>query len=157
MTIRASNLTNRFNGHTVVNAVSLNMVKGAIVGLLGPNAVGKTTTIRMLCGILDRDEGQVRINGAPADQAKTEFGYVAQHFGQYEELAVWENLAFYAHMYNVTDKHRLSSLLDRYALAPLAGELCRECSVILKSSQHAILFNGHQCKMHSSRQAAFNR
>ena len=59
---------------------------------------------------------------------KTDFGYVAQHFGQYEELSVWENLTFYARMYNVTDEHRLSSLLDRYALAPFKNQMAGSLS-----------------------------
>jgi len=86
--------------------------------LLGPNAAGKTTLIRMLCGIIKSDEGEVTINNMSVDKAKTDFGYVAQHFGQYEELSVWENVKFYASMYDVYDKQYLLSLLERYALTP---------------------------------------
>lgn len=114
--IKAFNLTKRFTGNTVVNAVSLNIDKGKIFGLLGPNAAGKTTIIRMLCGIIKSDEGEIKINNMGVEQAKTDFGYVAQHFGQYEELSVWENLKFYASMYDVTDKQHLLSLLERYGL-----------------------------------------
>ena len=114
--IKASSLTKRFNKLTAVNAVSLNVDKGQIFGLLGPNAAGKTTVIRMLCGIIECDEGEVRINAMSVNRAKSDFGYVAQHFGQYEDLSVWENLKFYASMYDVTDEQRLSSLLDRYDL-----------------------------------------
>ena len=116
--IQAINLTKRFSGNTAVNAVSLNIDKGKIFGLLGPNAAGKTTVIRMLCGIINSDEGEVKINNMSVEQAKTDFGYVAQHFGQYEELSVWENLKFYASMYNVTDEEHLLYLLDRYHLTP---------------------------------------
>jgi len=56
-------------------------------------------------------------------QAKADFGYVAQHFSLYEELSVWENLEFYAHMYNISDEKRLSSLLDRYDLAAFKNQL----------------------------------
>lgn len=125
--IQAINLTKRFNGNTVVNAVSLNIDKGKIFGLLGPNAAGKTTIIRMLCGIIKSDGGEIKINNMSVDKAKTDFGYVAQHFGQYEELSVWENLKFYASMYDVTDKERLHYLLERYHLTQYkkkrAGEL----------------------------------
>ena len=114
--IQATNLSKQFNGTTVVNAVSLNVDKGKIFGLLGPNAAGKTTIIRMLCGIIKSDGGEVTINGMGVEQAKTDFGYVAQHFGQYEELSVWENLKFYASMYDVTDEPHLLLLLDRYGL-----------------------------------------
>ena len=116
--IQATNLTKRYNGNTVVNSVSLNIEKGKIFGLLGPNAAGKTTIIRMLCGIIKSDGGEIKINNMSVDKAKNDFGYVAQHFGQYEELSVWENLKFYASMYDVTDKERLNYLLDRYHLTP---------------------------------------
>lgn len=116
--IQADNLTKRFSGSTAVNAVSLNVEKGKIFGLLGPNAAGKTTVIRMLCGIINSDEGNVTINNMSVEKAKTDFGYVAQYFGQYEELSVWENLKFYASMYEVSDEHYLISLLERYDLLP---------------------------------------
>ena len=114
--IQAFNLTKIFDHRTVVNDTSLHVEKGRIFGLLGPNAAGKTTIMRMLCGIIKSDGGVVKINGMNIDQAKMDFGYVAQHFGQYEELSVWENLKFYASMYNVTDQQHLSDLLDRYDL-----------------------------------------
>jgi len=114
--IKADHLTKRFNKKTAVNDVSLDVAKGQIFGLLGPNAAGKTTVIRMLCGIIECDEGEVRLNDMSIKRAKTDFGYVAQHFGQYEELSVWENLQFYARIYNVTDEQWLNSLLDRYDL-----------------------------------------
>ena len=114
--IQASNLTKRYNHHAVVNDVSLHVKQGQIFGLLGPNAAGKTTIMRMLCGIITSDEGEVKINDMDIEQAKMDFGYVAQHFGQYEELSVWENLKFYASMYKVTDEQPLFALLDRYGL-----------------------------------------
>jgi len=120
--IEAINLTKRFNGNVVVNAVSLNIDKGNIFGLLGPNAAGKTTVIRMLCGIIKSDGGEIKINKVSIDKAKNDFGYVAQHFGQYEELSVWENLKFYASMYDVTDKVHLEYLLERYHLTPFKNK-----------------------------------
>ena len=116
--IHATNLTKRFKALTAVDGVSLHVAKGQIFGLLGPNAAGKTTLIRMLCGIIRGDEGTVRIDGMSVAKAKKHFGYVAQHFGQYEELSVWENLKFYAQMYGMKDEHRLRNLLQRYALEP---------------------------------------
>lgn len=114
--IQAVNLTKHFGELIAVNTVTLNVGKGKIFGLLGPNAAGKTTIMRMLCGLLKSDEGEVKINGMDIDQAKMDFGYVAQHFGQYEELSVWENLKFYASMYEVTEEQHLLTLLDRYDL-----------------------------------------
>ena len=121
--IRATHLTKRYKQHTVVNDVSLNINKGVIFGLLGPNAAGKTTVIRMLCGIIEANEGEIRINGNTLWQAKSDFGYVAQYFGQYEELSVWENLKFYARMYDVTDEEWLLSLMSRYGLTPFKDQL----------------------------------
>ncbi len=116
--IQANNITKRFGNKTAVDSLTLQVDEGQIFGLLGPNASGKTTTIRMLCGIISCDQGEISINDMPIRDAKTDFGYVAQHFGQYEELTVWENLTFYARMYNVTDTGHLSALLKRYHLTP---------------------------------------
>ena len=125
--ISCKHLTKRFNEKVAVNDVSLNIKAGQIFGLLGPHAAGKTTIIRLLSGTLSADEGDISINGLQINQAKCDFGYVAQHFGQYEELSVWENVQFYASLYNVNDKPRLMLLLERYELLPYinhrAGEL----------------------------------
>ncbi len=116
--IKAQGLTKYFQQNTAVSNLDLEVKKGEIFGLLGPNAAGKTTTIRMLCGILSPDEGTILINELPIRKAKKAFGYVAQYFGQYEELSVWENLRFYAQMYGVHDVQRLNYLLERYHLSP---------------------------------------
>jgi len=116
--IEAKQLIKSFKGVRRVDKVSLRVEKGQIFGLLGPNAAGKTTVIRMLCGIMDVDSGEIQINGSSVEQAKHDFGYVAQYFGQYAELTVWENLKFYAEMYGVKDEAHLQGLLERYQLAP---------------------------------------
>jgi ABC-type multidrug transport system ATPase subunit len=121
--IRDAHLTKRYKQRTVVDNVSLNIDKGTIFGLLGPNAAGKTTVIRMLCGIIKADSGEISINRSNVDEAKSDFGYVAQYFGQYEELSVWENLKFYARMYAVTDEKWLLSLINRYGLTPFKNQL----------------------------------
>ena len=114
--IQADKLVKSFNKIRRVDTVSLEVKKGEIFGLLGPNAAGKTTVIRMLCGIMRPDSGEILINNRSIQQAKQEFGYVAQYFGQYAELSVWENLKFYAEMYGVNDKKHLNGLLERYGL-----------------------------------------
>ena len=114
--IKASHLSKSFNKLLAVNDVSLDIKKGQIFGLLGPNAAGKTTVIRILCGIIQPDKGEVAINDVSVAKAKSSFGYVAQYFGQYAGLTVTENLEFYAQMYGVTDKKRLNYLLQRYEL-----------------------------------------
>ncbi|MFT4582557.1 MAG: ABC-2 type transport system ATP-binding protein [Gammaproteobacteria bacterium] len=133
--ISASHLIKRFNGRNVVDDVSLNVGNGQIFGLLGPNAAGKTTVIRMLCGLVKCDEGTVTINDMSITQAKIDLGYVAQHFGQYEELSVWENLKFYAQMYGVTDELNLASLLDRYHLT------------VFKHQRAGLLSGGYQRRL----------
>ncbi len=116
--IQADKLVKSFKGIRRVDEISIDVKKGEIFGLLGPNAAGKTTIIRMLCGIMEADSGSVCINNTSIDKAKREFGYVAQYFGQYGELSVWENLRFYAEMYGVHDNKHLQSLLERYQLTP---------------------------------------
>ena len=114
--IKADNLVKNFKNVKAVDGVSINVDGGQIFGLLGPNAAGKTTLIRMLCGIIKADSGSIQIAQTSVDKAKQNFGYVAQYFGQYEELSVWENLNFYARMYGVQDEVLLQQLLDRYEL-----------------------------------------
>ena len=71
--IQTINLSKRFKKHIAVNNVSLNVDAGIILGLLGPNAAGKTTVIRMLCGLIKPDEGEIRINNMSVEQAKNNF------------------------------------------------------------------------------------
>ena len=121
--ISASDLSKRYGATTAVDSLSLQVARGEIFGLLGPNAAGKTTAIRMLCGIIECDEGEVKIGGKNVQDAKQNFGYVAQYFGQYEELSVWENLNFYAQMYGIKDPQRLEQLLQRYELEAFKHQL----------------------------------
>lgn len=121
--IKVSRISKHFKKVLAVNNVSLTVEKGHIFGLLGPNAAGKTTLIRILCGIIKADQGKIIINGLSSQKAKPIFGYVAQYFGQYEGLTVWENLVFYAQMYNITDQKRLNYLLQRYDLSQFKDSL----------------------------------
>ena len=121
--IQARNLIKKYGKLTVVDDVTLAVDEGMIFGLLGPNGAGKTTVIRLLCGLLKSDAGEIRINDMIVNHAKKDFGYVAQHFGQYEELSAWENLRFYARMYEVRDERWLSQLLQRYGLSPFKNHL----------------------------------
>ena len=114
--IQVINLTKKFKDFTVLNNVSLSVENGKIFGLLGPNGAGKTTLIRVMAGIIKSDSGEAKINNTEIQKAKKDFGYVAQHFGQYEELTVWENIKFYAQMYGIVDEIHLKSLMDRYNL-----------------------------------------
>lgn len=98
-------LVKRFGGKTVVDHVSMTVEQGEIVGFLGPNGSGKTTTIRMMCGLLTPDEGGGRVLGydlvTEALKIKREVGYMTQRFSFYEDLTIAENLEFVARLYEL--------------------------------------------------------
>lgn len=103
--IECDGLTKRFGHFTAVDHVSLKVEKGSIFGFLGPNGSGKTTVIRMLCGLLEPTEGRARIGGfdvvEQTEQIKHLIGYMSQKFSLYDELTVHENLAFYSRLYGL--------------------------------------------------------
>lgn len=120
ITIETHNLTRRFGGLVAVDQLNLSINSGEIFGLLGPNAAGKSTTIRLLAGILQPDSGEASILGldlfTQTELIKQRIGYVAQQFSLYPDLTVFENITFYAGLYGVDDKKRLYDLLDLYDL-----------------------------------------
>lgn len=121
-------LTKRFGDKTVVDHFDIAVPKGAIYGFLGPNGSGKTTTIRMLCGLLLPDEGEGQCLGfdvrREAGKIKAEVGYMTQKFSLYEDLTIRENLDFVARMYGVRDrKKRVDGALADLGLADRAGQL----------------------------------
>ncbi|MBN9333152.1 ABC transporter ATP-binding protein [Devosia sp.] len=121
-------LTKRFGDKTVVDHFDIAVPKGAIYGFLGPNGSGKTTTIRMLCGLLVPDAGEGQCLGfdvrRDAGRIKAEVGYMTQKFSLYEDLTIRENLDFVARMYRVKDrKNRVDGALADLGLADRAGQL----------------------------------
>ena len=125
-------LTKSFDGHEVVHDLSLQVKKGAIYGFLGPNGSGKTTTIRMLCGLLTPDRGEGTCLGydirTQADEIKLHVGYMTQRFSLYQDLSVRENLEFVARLYGMPDPEGASrEMIKRLGLngreKQLAGEL----------------------------------
>jgi ABC-2 type transport system ATP-binding protein len=98
-------LTKSFDGHTVVRDLSMQVRRGTIFGFLGPNGSGKTTTIRMLCGLLTPDEGSGTCLGfdirRETDKIKRRVGYMTQRFSLYQDLSVRENLEFIARIYGI--------------------------------------------------------
>jgi ABC-2 type transport system ATP-binding protein len=102
---------------------------GQIFGFLGPNAAGKTTTIRMLAGILQPSEGEGSVLGfdlnREAESIKRQIGYVAQHFGLYDNLTAAENLEFYASVYGGAEPRLRKRLMDRYGFAPYRDVLAK--------------------------------
>jgi ABC-2 type transport system ATP-binding protein len=132
--VDAQGLTRRFGAVTAVDQLTLRIAPGEVFGLLGPNGSGKTTTIRMLCGLLEPTAGSATVAGidvavAP-EQVKRRIGYMSQRFGLYEDLTVAENLEFYGGIYGLPQAARAARSseviafleLDR-RLSQLAGEL----------------------------------
>ncbi len=125
-------LTKSFGDKRVVNELTLQVARGEIFGFLGPNGSGKTTSIRMLCGLLIPDAGSGSCLGYDVinetSQIKREVGYMTQRFSLYEDLSVQENLEFVARIYGVPKRAQVvSAALDRLGLAhrrdQLAGTL----------------------------------
>ncbi|MHA6644248.1 ABC transporter ATP-binding protein [Mesorhizobium sp. A623] len=98
-------LVKRFGDKTVVDHVTMNVAQGEIVGFLGPNGSGKTTTIRIMCGLLTPDEGEGTVLGlnirTDSLKIKREVGYMTQRFSFYEDLTIGENLEFVARLYQL--------------------------------------------------------
>ena len=105
--IDVEGLTKSFGGHVVVRDLSMRVKRGTIYGFLGPNGSGKTTTIRMLCGLLRPDAGHGTCLGydilTESDEIKLHVGYMTQRFSLYQDLSVRENLEFVARLYGVRD------------------------------------------------------
>jgi ABC-2 type transport system ATP-binding protein len=130
--IEVRGLTKRFGTRTVVDQLDIEVARGEICGFLGPNGSGKTTTIRMLCGLLTPDGGSGTCLGldirTQARQIKRRVGYMTQKFGLYEDLSIAENLDFVARVYGMRERRQtVKQALDRLGLAgrrdQLAGSL----------------------------------
>lgn len=126
-------LTKRFGEFTAVDRVSFQVGEGEIFGFLGPNGSGKTTTIRMLLGLLLPSAGQARVLGYDAvqetERIRARSGYMSQQFALYDELTAWENLVFYAGVYGIRDPHRLAEVQDRLGLSAIAAERAGELPI----------------------------
>ncbi len=124
--IIARDLTKRFDGFTAVDHISFSIQAGEVVGYLGPNGSGKTTTIRMLLGLLRPSEGQATVLGydivSQSERIRERSGYMSQRFALYHDLTVGENLAFYAGVYGIGERQRLEEVLDMIGLTDLKTE-----------------------------------
>jgi ABC-2 type transport system ATP-binding protein len=125
-------LTRRFGDFTAVDHVSFTVYGGEVVGYLGPNGSGKTTTIRMLLGLLIPSEGQAQVLGfdvlKQAEEIRSHVGYMSQKFALYHDLTVLENMEFYAGVYGVRERARVDEVLDLVGLAGLKDEMAGELS-----------------------------
>jgi ABC-2 type transport system ATP-binding protein len=127
--IVARGLTKRFGQLTAVDHLDLTVRRAEVYGFLGPNGCGKSTTIRMLCGLLSATEGTIRVLGhelpAEAEAVKRRIGYMTQKFSLYEDLDVAENLQFLAAVYGLEGqraRQRIDRLFDQYQLRELRGQ-----------------------------------
>jgi ABC-2 type transport system ATP-binding protein len=130
--IDVAGLSKSFSGREVVHDLSMQVKRGTIYGFLGPNGSGKTTTIRMLCGLLTPDAGEGTCLGydirRDADKIKRQVGYMTQRFSLYQDLSVRENLEFVARLYGIRNaKDAAREMIKRIGLTgreeQLAGEL----------------------------------
>lgn len=130
--IDVQHLTKSFGGRKVVDDLSMSVKKGRIHGFLGPNGSGKTTTIRMLCGLLTPDSGTGTCLGldilTQSDRIRRRVGYMTQKFSLYQDLSIRENLEFVARVYGLADpRGKAGDAIERLGLKgrerQLAGEL----------------------------------
>jgi len=123
-------LTKSFGPLVAVDALNLSIRRGEVFGLLGPNGSGKTTTIRMLCGLMEPSAGSAQVVGfdvaKEAEQIRRRIGYMSQRFGLYDDLTVEENIRFYATIYGLRGaqrSRRIGELGDELDLRPRIDQL----------------------------------
>jgi ABC-2 type transport system ATP-binding protein len=128
--VRAESLTRRFGDFTAVDGISFEVAPGEIFGFLGANGAGKTTAIRMLCGLLAPSDGDARVAGlsvlAEPERVKRRIGYMSQKFSLYDDLRVAENLEFFGGIYGVEGarlRARIDALTGPLALGDLLPRL----------------------------------
>jgi len=130
--VQVDNLTRRFGDFVAVDHVSFEIGEGEVVGYLGPNGSGKTTTIRMLLGLLRPSEGQATVLGFDAfrqsEAVRSQAGYMSQKFALYDDLTVLENLTFYGGVYGIGDPARIRATLEQVGLIGHEPTLTRSLS-----------------------------
>jgi ABC-2 type transport system ATP-binding protein len=131
--IDVEGLTKSFDGRPVVRDLSMKVRRGTIYGFLGPNGSGKTTTIRMLCGLLTPDAGHGTCLGFDiineADQIKRRVGYMTQRFSLYQDLSVHENLDFVARLYGVPQPTKAArAMIERLGLKGRENQIAASLS-----------------------------
>jgi ABC-2 type transport system ATP-binding protein len=124
-----------FGSRVAVEGLELSIRRGEVFGLLGPNGSGKTTTIRMLCGLMAPTSGTAMVVGHEVtrepEQIRRKIGYMSQRFGLYDDLSVAENIRFYASIYGLqgaTRRERTAELMHDLGLEPRADQLAGELS-----------------------------
>jgi ABC-2 type transport system ATP-binding protein len=133
--VQTSGLTRRFGDLLAVGGLGLEVPEGEIFGLVGPDGAGKTTTLRLLCGLLDPTGGSVRVAGRAIpeelDAVKDQIGYMAQRFGLYLDLTVEENMDFYADLFGIAAAERelrMGRLLKMTRMEPFRARAAAKLS-----------------------------
>jgi ABC-2 type transport system ATP-binding protein len=133
--IHTRGLTKRFGDVVAVNEIDLEIPSGRIYGFLGPNGSGKTTTIRMLCGLLTPSSGEASVLGLKmpqqAEALRRRIGYMTQNFSLYDDLTVEENMQFMSRIQGLSRaaaSQRIATLLDRYTLRPMRARMASAMS-----------------------------
>jgi ribosome-dependent ATPase len=129
LAIEAHGLTRRFGNFVAVDAIDLSIRKGEIFGFVGPNGCGKTTTMKMLTGLLPASGGQARLLGKAVDvrdlSLRSRVGFMSQSFSLYSELTVRQNLELHAHLFHLEERiacSRTADLVERFGLGPYLDE-----------------------------------
>ena len=133
LAIDVTGLTKSFSGRKVVNDFAIQVPRGQVWGFLGPNGSGKTTTIRMLCGLLLPDSGSGSCLGydiiRETEQIKRNVGYMTQRFSFYEDLSIRENLDFVARVYEMKDRRAaVDAAIERLGLTQRQNQLAGQLS-----------------------------
>ena len=130
--IVVENLTRRFGDFIAVDHINFEVQAGEVVGYLGPNGSGKTTTIRMLLGLLKPSEGKATVLGydvfKQSEEIRARVGYMSQKFAIYDDLTTLENLTFYGGVYGITDKARIQHTLELVGLKGHESTMTRDMS-----------------------------
>ncbi|HPI19919.1 MAG TPA: ABC transporter ATP-binding protein [Candidatus Kapabacteria bacterium] len=128
--IKAENLTKKFGNFIAVNEITFDVKKGEIFGFLGANGAGKSTAIRMLCGLLKPTSGFATVAGfdvfKDTEKIKRRIGYMSQKFSLYDDLTILENIQFYGGIYGLSKKQILEKsniLIDKLKLGDIKNEL----------------------------------
>lgn len=130
--IVVENLTRKFGDFVAVDHINFEVQSGEVIGYLGPNGSGKTTTIRMLLGLLKPSDGKATVLGydvfKQSEEIRARVGYMSQKFAIYDDLTTLENLTFYGGVYGITDKARIQHTLELVGLKGHESTLTKDMS-----------------------------